>query len=108
MSADKITDLDKRISIQEATLTKVLEAQERAANSTEQLNRSVIEMTSEFRYVRSEVERSQEIADKAFAQSKENQSEIKVIFSKIRWQDWAARTVIAAMVGGIIFAMSKM
>lgn len=102
MNAEQISDLDKRLSIQEATLTRVLEAQERAANSTEELNKSVTEMTTEFRYIRTDVSRAQETADKALSIAKNNDTEIKVIKSANKWQDWAGKAIVVALVGAVM------
>lgn len=111
MNAEMISDLDKRLSIQEATLTRVLEAQERAANSTEKLNISVTEMTSELRYTRQHLERAQNTADEALDISNQNKTEIAIMKSGGKWKEWAGQALTSALVvsalGAIALFMSS-
>lgn len=102
MSTEKLTELDKRLSIHEVTVTKVLQAVEKQANSTERLNESVIKMTTSFDYLREDVKELEGKVE-AFGQvALENKSEISIMKNGNKWQEYAKRALTTAIVGAVL------
>lgn len=107
MSAEKILDLDKRLSMQEVTVTRVLEAVEKQTISTEKLNESVVQMTTRFDHLSDEVKELKAEVKEAKKTTSENETEIAVIKRGNKWQDYAERAITVAIVAGIMWAMSQ-
>jgi len=107
MSAEKISDLDKRLSMQEATVTRVLEAVEKQTISTEKLNESVVQMTTKFDYLADEVKELKSEVKEAKKKAFSNETEIAVIKRGNKWQEWAERAVIMAIMAAIFWAVKN-
>ncbi len=107
MSAEKISDLDKRISIQEASLNRVLEAVEKQANSTEKLNKSVTEMTVKLTANTDEAKELREDVRSLSDRVAKVDTEIAVIKRGNEWVRWAERCIVAAVMAGIVWAMKS-
>jgi len=112
MSEKMISDLDKRLSMQEATVSRFLEAVEKQTNSTDKLAESMVQMTTRFDYVveemkdmKSEMKELKSDIKEAHKISSSNKTEIAVIKRGNKWQEWAERGVVAAIIGAIIWAM---
>ena len=107
MSEAKISELDKRLSMQEANVNRVLEAVEKQASSTDRLNDSVVQMTARFDFLTQEVKDLKSDVKEAKKVASTNETEIAVIKRGNKWQEWAERGVVAAIIAAIIFAMKQ-
>lgn len=102
MSQEKIQELDKRLSITEVSLNRVLEAVERQTNCTADLTQSVTRMTAslsthteEIKELRGEVKEYNKIA-------MDNRTEIRILQNSTAWQKHAGKVILTAMVGAVL------
>lgn len=107
MSEEKILELDKRLSMQEVTVMRVLEAVEKLTLSTEKLNESVAQMTTRFDYTAEEVKELKADIRKYKDKVNDISTEIAVIKRGNKWQEWAERAVVMAIIGAIMWAMKQ-
>lgn len=107
MSEKMISDLDKRLSMQEVTVNRVLEGVEKQTNSTNKLAECVAAQTAKFEYLAKEVEDLKGDIKESQAVALDNKTEIAVIKRGNKWQEWAERGVVAAIIGAIIWAMKQ-
>ena len=107
MSAEKISDHDKRLSILEVSLNKVLEAVEKQTNSTDRLSECVAKQTVKFDYLVDEVKDLKAEVKEAKTVASQNKTEIAVIKRGNKWQEWAERAVIMVIMGAIFWAVKN-